>query len=80
MVKLLLGGAWFLSFGSSAGSSLSSDEQVAFVKKLWDRIAENPEQVQIPEGHKRIIDRLRTLRCRATAPNGVLSTKGRKRR
>lgn len=36
--------------------ALPSDEQIAFVQKLWDRIAENPAQVQVPDEHKRILD------------------------
>jgi putative addiction module component (TIGR02574 family) len=36
---------------------LSSDDKVAFVQKLWDRIAENPQQVQIPDEHERMLER-----------------------
>jgi len=36
--------------------ALPGDEQVAFVQDLWDRIAEHPERIGIPEEHKRILD------------------------
>ena len=35
----------------------ASDEQrIAFVQELWDRIAENPARVPVPETHRRILD------------------------
>jgi putative addiction module component (TIGR02574 family) len=34
---------------------LSVDEQIDFVQSLWDRIAATPEQVPVPEWHRRII-------------------------
>jgi putative addiction module component (TIGR02574 family) len=34
---------------------LSVDEQIHFVQSLWDRIAATPEQVPVPEWHRRII-------------------------
>lgn len=34
---------------------LSVDERIDFVQSLWDRIAETPEQVPVPEWHRRII-------------------------
>jgi len=34
---------------------LSVDEQIHFVQSLWDRIAATPEQVPMPEWHRRII-------------------------
>ncbi len=40
---------------------LSVDERIDFVQSLWDRIAATPEQVPVPEWHKRIIrERLET--------------------
>ena len=36
--------------------SLSPDERVLYVQGLWDFIAENPDQVPIPESHKQILD------------------------
>jgi putative addiction module component (TIGR02574 family) len=36
--------------------ALSSDEQIAFVQELWDRIAKDPNRVPIPDEHKRILD------------------------
>jgi putative addiction module component (TIGR02574 family) len=34
---------------------LSVEEQIDFVQSLWDRIASTPEQVPVPEWHKRIL-------------------------
>lgn len=36
--------------------AVSSDEQIEFVQELWDRIARNPERVDVPEEHRRILD------------------------
>lgn len=36
--------------------ALPSEERVAYVQELWDRIAETPGQLPIPEEHKRILD------------------------
>jgi putative addiction module component (TIGR02574 family) len=36
--------------------ALSSDEQIAFVQELWDRIARDPDRMPIPDEHKRILD------------------------
>jgi putative addiction module component len=33
----------------------SVDEQIDFVKSLWDRIAATSEQVPVPEWHRQII-------------------------
>jgi len=30
-------------------------EQIDYVQSLWDRIAASPEQVPVPEWHKRVI-------------------------
>jgi putative addiction module component (TIGR02574 family) len=35
--------------------ALSVEEQIDFVQSLWDRIAATPEQVPVPEWHRRII-------------------------
>ena len=32
---------------------LSVDEQIDFVQSLWERIAATPEQVPVPEWHRR---------------------------
>lgn len=34
----------------------SNEERIAFVQELWDRITQHPEQVPLPESHKRILD------------------------
>ncbi|MDF0650879.1 MAG: addiction module protein [Nitrospira sp.] len=34
---------------------LSVDERIDFVQSLWDRIAATPEQVPVPDWHRRII-------------------------
>ena len=31
------------------------EQRIAFVQELWDRIAQDPENISIPEGHKRIL-------------------------
>ena len=36
--------------------AVSSDERIAFVQELWDRIARDPERVDVPDEHKRILD------------------------
>lgn len=42
---------------------LSVEEQIDFVQSLWDRIAATPEQVPMPEWHRRIIrERLEAYR------------------
>jgi putative addiction module component (TIGR02574 family) len=37
-------------------SNLSKAEQVRYLQALWDRIAENPDQVPIPETHLQIAE------------------------
>lgn len=32
------------------------DQRIAFVQQLWDRIAQDPENVPLPESHKRILE------------------------
>ncbi len=34
---------------------LPVEEQIAYVGSLWDRIAANPEDVPVPDWHKRVI-------------------------
>jgi putative addiction module component (TIGR02574 family) len=47
---------------------LSIDERIDFVQSLWDRIAVTPEQVPVPEWHRRIIrERLESYRADPTA-------------
>ena len=35
---------------------LSIDEKIDYLQSLWDRIAESPEAVPIPEWHREILD------------------------
>lgn len=37
-------------------ASASKDERIAYVATLWDRIAQEPDTVSMPEQHKRILD------------------------
>ncbi len=37
-------------------AELSKAEQIAYVQALWDRIAEAPDDIPVPEGHLRLID------------------------
>ena len=32
------------------------EQRIAFVQELWDRIAENPVRVPVPESHRRILE------------------------
>jgi putative addiction module component (TIGR02574 family) len=42
---------------------LPVEERIDFVQSLWDRIATTPEQVPVPEWHRRIIrERLEAYR------------------
>ena len=42
---------------------LTVDEQIDYVQELWDRIAAHPEDVPVPDWHKKLIDeRLREHR------------------
>jgi len=36
--------------------TLSSDDRISYVQRLWDFIAETPDQVPVPESHKQILD------------------------
>ena len=36
--------------------AVSKEQRIAFVQELWDRIAQDPENVPIPDHHKRILD------------------------
>ena len=43
-------------------SQLSKSEKLILVEALWDSIASDPNEVEVPEHHKEIIqDRLKTL-------------------
>ena len=37
-------------------SDLPSDGRIAYVQDLWDVIAEAPNEVEVPDSHKRILD------------------------
>jgi putative addiction module component (TIGR02574 family) len=44
-------------------SQLSKNEKIILVEALWDSIASDPEQVDVPEHHKTILEsRLKTLK------------------
>ena len=36
--------------------SASTDARIEYVQALWDRIAENPTSVDVPDHHKKILD------------------------
>ena len=36
--------------------ALTVDEQIDYVQELWDRIAARPEDVPVPDWHKKLID------------------------
>lgn len=36
--------------------SASKDERIAYVEALWDRIAQEPDTVPMPERHKQVLD------------------------
>ena len=43
-------------------SQLNKNEKIILVEALWDSIASDPEQVELPEHHKSILEeRLKTL-------------------
>jgi putative addiction module component (TIGR02574 family) len=43
-------------------SRLNKNEKIILVEALWDSIASDPEQVDVPEHHKSILEkRLQTL-------------------
>jgi putative addiction module component (TIGR02574 family) len=36
--------------------AVPKDQRIAFVQELWDRIAQDPDRVPVPDEHKRILD------------------------
>jgi len=43
--------------------AVPKDQRIAFVQELWDRMAQDPDRVPVPNEHKRILDeRLSTYR------------------
>ena len=55
--------------------SLPSEQRIAYVQELWDRIARDPEKVPVPEHHKAILkERLDAFRAnpKAGTPWSVL--------
>ncbi|MDH5739505.1 MAG: addiction module protein [Nitrospira sp.] len=47
---------------------LTVDERIDFVQSLWDRIAATPEQVPVPDWHRKIIrERLESYRTNPDA-------------
>jgi putative addiction module component (TIGR02574 family) len=48
--------------------NLPVEEQIDYVQNLWDHIAASPEQVPVPEWHRKIIrERLESYRANPTA-------------
>lgn len=44
-------------------TQLSKNEKIILVEALWDSIASDPEQVEVPDHHKTILEsRLKTLK------------------
>jgi putative addiction module component (TIGR02574 family) len=35
---------------------VSGDQRIAFVQDLWDRIAQDPDRVLVPNEHKQLLD------------------------
>ena len=44
------------------------DQRISFVQELWDRIAENPARVPVPDVHRRILEQ--RLKEYAVNPSG----------
>ena len=45
-----------------------TEQRIAFVQELWDRIAQDPERVPVPVEHQRILDeRLKEYRANPKA-------------
>ena len=65
-------------------SSLSKAEQIRYLQALWDRIAENPTEVPVPESHLELAEqRLAGYRRdpdRARPAQDVLDRLGKKTR
>ncbi len=65
-------------------SNLSKPEQIRYLQALWDRIAENPNQVPVPETHLQVAEqRLAEYRRnpdRAGSAYDVLDRLGKKTR
>ena len=34
----------------------TNEQRIAFVQELWDRIADDPSSVPMPDSHKRVLD------------------------
>jgi len=50
---------------------LSVDEQIDYVQSLWDRIAERPDEIAVPDWHRRLVaERLASYR---NDPSQVIS-------
>jgi len=37
--------------------AVPKEQRIAFVQELWDRIAQDPKNVPVPDEHKRILDK-----------------------
>ena len=49
---------------------LSADEQVEYLQELWDRIAERPDEISVPDWHMEIVEE-RLARYRAEGMEGM---------
>jgi putative addiction module component (TIGR02574 family) len=48
--------------------TVPKEQRIAFVQELWDRIAQDPKNVPVPDEHKRILDeRLNAYRANPQA-------------
>lgn len=48
-------------------SKLSKTEQLRYVQALWDRVAQNPDELPVPESHIELAEqRLADYRCDPT--------------
>ena len=45
--------------------NVPKDQRIAFVQELWDRIAQDPDRVPVPDEHRRILEeRLNAYRAK----------------
>jgi putative addiction module component (TIGR02574 family) len=60
---------------------LSVDEKIDYLQSLWDRVADTPEAIHVPDWHREIIDeRLKDLDTRPDAGDSWESVQERLRK